>query len=57
MKISRYLLLTAVFGSVGTMGAKNADSTTTVLKSSTKTQLCYVCTPYCKAHPSAPRCN
>jgi hypothetical protein len=57
MKISRYLLLTAVFGLVGAMGAKDAGSTTTVLKGTTKTQLCYVCTPYCKAHPNAPRCN
>ena len=57
MKISRYLMLVALFGLVGTMGAKDADSTTTVLKSSAKTQLCYVCTAYCKAHPSSPRCN
>jgi hypothetical protein len=57
MKISRYLLLTAVFGLVGAMGAKDAGSTTTVLKGTTKTQLCYVCTPYCKTHPNAPRCN
>jgi hypothetical protein len=57
MKISRYLMLVALFGLVGTMGAKDANSTTPVLKSSTKTQLCYVCTAYCKAHPSSPRCN
>jgi hypothetical protein len=57
MKVSRYLMLMALFGLVGTMGAKDADSTTTVLMSSTKTQLCYVCTAYCKAHPSSPRCN
>jgi hypothetical protein len=57
MKISRYLMLVALFGLVGTMGAKDADSTTTVLKSRTKTQLCYVCTAYCKTHPSSPRCN
>jgi hypothetical protein len=57
MKVSRYLLLAAVFGLVGTMGAKNADSSTAVLKSHTKTQLCYVCTAYCRAHPASPRCN
>jgi len=57
MKLSRYPLLTAVFGLVGTMGAKDAKSTTTVVKSQAKTQLCYGCTTYCKTHPNAPRCN
>ncbi len=57
MRISRYLMLVAVFGLVGTMGAKNADSTTAVLKASKKAQLCYGCTTYCKTHPNAPRCN
>jgi hypothetical protein len=57
MKISRYLMLVAIFGLVGTLGAKDADSTTTVLKKTTKTQLCYVCTAYCRTHPSSPRCN
>ncbi len=55
MKLSRYLLLVAIFGLVGTLGAKDADSTTAVLKTGTK--LCIPCTAYCKAHPNAPRCN
>ena len=54
MKMSRYLVLTAVLGLVS-LGAKDADSTTTVLKPGTK--LCIPCTAYCKAHPNAPRCN
>jgi len=57
MKVSRYLLLAAVFGLVGTVGAKDADSSTAVLKTQTSTHLCYGCTTYCKTHPNAPRCN
>jgi hypothetical protein len=56
MKVSRCLLLVAMFGLVGSLGAKSADSGG-VVKSKTKTQLCYVCTAYCKAHPNSPRCN
>jgi hypothetical protein len=55
MKLSRYLLLVAVVSLVGTLGAKDANSTTTVLKPGTK--LCIPCTNYCKTHPNAPRCN
>ena len=55
MNVSRYLLLVAVFGLVGTLGAKDADSTTTGLKPGTK--LCIPCTAYCKTHPNAPRCT
>ena len=57
MKVSRYLLLAAVFGLVGSMGAKNTDPSTAILKTQTTTHLCYACTAYCKAHPNAPRCN
>jgi hypothetical protein len=57
MSISRYLLLAAIFGLMGTMGAKDSDSATAILKATTKTQLCYGCTTYCKTHPNAPRCN
>ena len=55
MNISRYLLLVAVFGLVGTLGAKDSDSITARLKPGTK--LCIACTSYCKTHPNAPRCN
>jgi hypothetical protein len=55
MKLSRYSLWTAIFALAGTMGAKDADSTTSALKPGTK--LCISCTNYCKTHPNSPRCN
>jgi hypothetical protein len=55
VKLTRSLLLIAVFGMLGTMNAitTQPSSETVVQKSS----LCYVCTQYCKTHPNAPRCN
>jgi len=55
MRLSRCLMLVALFGLVGTLGAKDADSNTLVVKPTT--HLCIPCTPYCKTHPNAPRCN
>jgi hypothetical protein len=54
MKMTRSLLLIAIFGMLGSMNAMTSQvSSKTVL---TKSSLCYVCTQYCKTHPNAPRC-
>ena len=55
MKLSRSVLVLAILGLAGTLGANDADSTTPVLKPGTK--LCIPCTNYCKTHPNAPICN
>jgi hypothetical protein len=55
MKFSRSVLVLAVLALTGTLGARDAGSTTAALKPGTK--LCIPCTNYCKTHPNAPRCN
>jgi hypothetical protein len=55
VKATRSLLLIAIFGMLGSMNAMTSQvSSKTVLG---KSQLCEVCTSYCKTHPNAPRCN
>jgi len=55
VKLTRTLLLTAIFGMLGSMNANTVNvSKDTVLKNPS---LCIPCTQYCKTHPNAPRCN
>ena len=56
MKLTRYLLLVAVFALAGNLGAtKNDDTKITAIKPGTS--ICIPCTHYCKTHPNAPQCN
>ncbi len=57
MKLTRYLLLVAVFGLVGNLGAKNSDTSSKNIDLKPGTSVCIPCTPWCKAHPNSPRCN
>jgi hypothetical protein len=55
VKLTRSLLLIAVFGMLGSMNANTGNlNRETVLKNPS---LCIPCTSYCKTHPNAPRCN
>jgi len=55
VKLTRSLLLIAVFGMLGTMNAITTQpSSETVVQ---KGSLCIPCTSYCHTHPNAPRCN
>lgn len=56
MKLRRGLWLVAMFGLVGSLGAKSRDDLKRIpLKP--ETSLCIACTAWCKAHPNSPRCN
>jgi hypothetical protein len=55
VKLTRSLLLIAIFGMLGSMNAMTSQvSSKTVLD---KNQLCIPCTGYCKTHPNAERCT
>jgi hypothetical protein len=54
VKLTRSLLLIAIFGMLSTMNAITTQaSSKTVLE---KNKLCIPCTSYCKTHPNSPRC-
>ena len=47
MKLNRWLLLVVMLGLTGVVGATDV----------VRTFVCIPCTPYCKTHPTSPRCN